>query len=233
MVTIFWAIYFQNILGLTPLTVGTVAVASNFPVIIFAPLGGYMLDKYGPRIPISLGFVLLILSLLWFSFFTKNENILYLLPGLVPLGCGVPLIFSPCFTTAMSSVPSSQRGAASGISTTFRQFAATLGMAVIGTLFIYSEQNHLTKLFAENSSIRNFSPSDFEGLLSQAPGAVAALSKLPYDIAQLIRREYANAFESAFSFINFVASGIAVLGLLCGIIFMTKELKEPEPVHDD
>lgn len=227
MVTVFWAIYFQNVLLLTPIKAGVLTVMTTLPVVLFAPLAGFLLDRMGPRIPICVGFALVFLSLIWFVIFAEVKDYTLLIPGLLILGCGVPLIFTPSFTTSMSSVPAEKRGVASGISTTLRQFAATLGMAILGTLFLNFEHNELAYLFAKNPVTKDLSPSLFDGLLSQSPLAMEQISKFSGETAGLIRVSYIQAFKIAIRNINLVALSVSILGFLFALFFLTKELKEP------
>lgn len=135
MATVFWALYFQQELGFSAAKAGFLILLATLPVLFFAPLAGFWADKIGPKIPILFGYGFLIFSLLWFTFFPSTKNVLLLLPGLLPFGCGIPLIMSPSFPAALSHVPSAKLGTASALVTTLRQFASTLGIALMSAIF--------------------------------------------------------------------------------------------------
>lgn len=134
MITIFWAIYFQDVLGWSPINAGFVIFLCCVPVVIIAPLGGYLLDKVGPKIPIGCGYILLIASLFWIAF-TIGSSLPLLLPGLIAFGVGISLILTPSYATAMNAVPPSKSGIAFGTIQMIRSLASALGVATIGSFF--------------------------------------------------------------------------------------------------
>ncbi|NGX54270.1 MAG: Multidrug resistance protein Stp [Chlamydiae bacterium] len=135
MATVLWAIYFQNELHFTPAGAGVMIVLASVPVLIFAPIGGYLADRFGFRLPMSLGFLCLIFSLLWLTIFSSQGTIAILLPGLIPFGCGVTMILSPGFAAALSHVSPEKLGSASGMTTSLRQLAATVGIALMSGIY--------------------------------------------------------------------------------------------------
>lgn len=135
MITVFWAIYFQKALYYSPSQAGLLVLSAVSPVILLAPLGGYLSDRFGPRLPISLGFSLVIFSMLWLSLTVHNHSLATLLIGLPFFGAGIPLTFTPAFTTALHHVSPQKLGVASGFTTSVRQLAATIGIALMGALF--------------------------------------------------------------------------------------------------
>ena len=72
MVNVLWAIYFQNELNFSPARTGVLIVLASLPVLIFAPIGGYLADRFGFRLPMSLGFISLVFSLLWLTIFPSG-----------------------------------------------------------------------------------------------------------------------------------------------------------------
>src|SRR5579872_282184 len=69
MITVFRAILFQNYLGWSAEKTGFISFLSSIPVLFVSPLGGYLSDRYGPRLPIAIGFLLLIFSFFWVGTF--------------------------------------------------------------------------------------------------------------------------------------------------------------------
>lgn len=135
MVTVFWAIFFQEQLHYAPAQAGLLIFVACLPVFVMAPLGGYFSDRFGPRLPILAGFTLLIFALFWLLFTAELNNGLLLLPGLLGFGAGLPMINAPAIALALSEIEPSQLGAASGIATEARQLASTLGIAIMSAIF--------------------------------------------------------------------------------------------------
>src|SRR5581483_1858659 len=152
MVTVFWVIYFQNILGFSASKAGIYSFFANIPILVAAPLGGYLVDKLGPRIPVMIGFGLILFSLSWLVAYQRHENIVLLMPTLFTFGFGVCMIFTPCFVAMMNDVPSEKRGVASGITAALRQFSSSFGLAIFGTIYSTLYFGHLNRLLKENQS---------------------------------------------------------------------------------
>ncbi|MFC2049340.1 MFS transporter [Chlamydiota bacterium] len=136
MVTVLWAIYFQEQLGYSPSETGLLIFVAAFPVFLMAPLGGYFADRCGPRLPLLLGFAILIFALFWLLFTAHSKQILVLLPGLLGFGCSLPMIMSPTVALALSQVDPAKLGAASGITTATRQIASTTGIALMTAVYL-------------------------------------------------------------------------------------------------
>lgn len=134
-VTVQWAVYFQEALLFTPFQTGLLILMAVSPVIVIAPLSGLIADILGARLPIILGFILLIFSFVWIHLYALPETTHLLYPGLIAFGCGIPLIYSPAFANAMIEVPAQHLGGASSVITMARQLAATLGIAVMTAIF--------------------------------------------------------------------------------------------------
>ncbi len=74
------------------------------------------------------------------------------MPTLFTFGFGVCMIFTPCFVAMMNDIPPEKRGIASGLNSALRQFSATMGFALFGTLYSSLYSDKLNDLFQLNSS---------------------------------------------------------------------------------
>lgn len=141
MITVFRAIYFQTMLNYSPLGAGLLTFISSFPVLFLSPVGGFLSDKISPKLPIAIGFCCLIASCTWFAFVNLLTPWALVWPLLL-FGIGPPLIFTPSYTAAMSSISQSKLGVAFGIVATFRNLAATAGIALIHGLMETIQRNY-------------------------------------------------------------------------------------------
>jgi len=224
MTTVFWVMYFQEILHYSPSESGLLSLISNAPVMVFAPLGGVLVDKYGPKLPVVTGFLLVIFSSLWFAFYPISNNVLLLLPVLIPFGAGIPMVLSPSFVALMYEVPPQKRGITSAFYNTSRQFATTLGLAVIGSLFIHIHYNDLAKALSANPETRSFDLNEFEGLLAKCPSAIQAYQNLSEHTAGIVMESFKQTYITAFSYINLFAALIGVVGLFFAIFYLKRKL---------
>ncbi len=228
MVTVFWAIYFQNILHYSPSQAGVLAFLSNFPVILGAPLAGFLVDRLGPRIPVVIGYSLMAISLACLLLYENNENTGLLILTLVPFGLGSPMTFTPSSVTMYADVPLEKRGIASGMNAALRQFSATLGLALFGTLFSTVQMSQMGKSLALNPDTATLSAAQMDTLLSKTPQAVKMVDALSPMDAAYVYQAAERAFISGFFWINLVA----MFALIAGIYFACRLLKN-KPLHRD
>lgn len=145
MINVFRAIYFQEVLGYSPTKAGFITFFACLPVLFVAPIGGYLSDRISPKLPIAIGYVMIIFSFLWLAWFSM-PSFPSLLFALILFGTGIPLIFTPSYSTAMHTVPPQKIGVAMGIVSTIRTFAGTMGVALIGLFLHLSQARYIRHL---------------------------------------------------------------------------------------
>ncbi|MCX6990668.1 MAG: MFS transporter [Chlamydiae bacterium] len=224
--TVFWAMYLQNSLGYSPAMAGMLSFLSNAPVLFVATLAGSLVDKYGPRIPVITGFCLIFVSLV--VFMINPQPSLPLLIGIfIPYGCGIPLVFTPSFTSAMSHVDDSRRGMVSAMSTMARQFSTTLGIALFTVLLVGRQKGEFASLLESNTLTARIDPIPLEGLVSKTPAALQALKALPDSTVSYVISYADKAYTSAFTLVNGAAAAFSLIGLLLAYFLLAKA----KPAH--
>lgn len=133
--SVLWIIYFEKELAYTPLEVGVLILIGCTPVIAMAPVAGYLADRFGARLPLTIGFLLIIFSMIWLISFYSAQNILVYLPGLLAFGAGMPLVMSPSIAIGLSCVSAKKLGSAAGLMITLKQFASTIGIALMTAIY--------------------------------------------------------------------------------------------------
>lgn len=226
MVTVFWAIYFQNILEFSPSKAGAYAFIANLPVLFAAPLGGFLVDRVGPRIPVMIGFSIIFFSLGWFLLFMRQESIALLFPTLLLFGFGVSMIFTPSYVGIMNDVSAEKRGSVSATVSALRQFGSTLGLALFGSLESMIYFKKLDQLFQAQESTSLLIPKKFDGLLSKSPTALNNMKHLTKTDALYVTHSAKSAFMDAFFNINSIAALLALLGIL-----LAWRLVKNQPIH--
>ncbi len=225
-ITVFWAIYFQTILGYSPSGAGNITFLANIPFLIAAPLAGACVDRFGPKLPVCIGFSLIFLSLISFISIINTATLWQLLPSIICFGLGIPFIQTPSATSLMSASPVEKRATASGLLITSRQFSSTLSLAILGTLYSHLSNWRFSVLMLEQPVEGNLDPRQFEGLLSYNPSAVQSLQRLSPKTAAIVEATCKEAAITGFYAINIAAALVAFLGLLIALKWMKKKRKE-------
>jgi predicted MFS family arabinose efflux permease len=211
-ITVFWAMYLQNALGYSPSAAGTLSLIANIPLFFMPPLAGFLVDKYGPKIPVPLGFALICIALGIFIFH-PHPSLSMLLAIFTLYGCGIPMIFTPSVTSAMAQAHEAKRGMVSAMTTTLRQFSTTLGIALFTALLVTKENAVFSSLLKSHSSTKNIDPNLLEGIISKTPASLESLDSLPGPSASLAIDFAHEAYSSAFVLMNSAAALCSLLGL--------------------
>jgi MFS family permease len=127
-------LYLQEVRGYGALTAGLFLVPMAVLMACCAPLCGRVIAARGTRVPllaagagITAGGVLL-------TFVTATSPAWYVLLSCVVLGAGMGWVNAPVTSNAVSGMPRSRAGTASGIASTSRQVGSSLGVAVTGSV---------------------------------------------------------------------------------------------------
>jgi EmrB/QacA subfamily drug resistance transporter len=174
--TIFGAIFTQDVLDFTPLEAGLGMLPITLPLLVAAPLAGRVYDRAGPRAIVTAGTLAAALGFGITAAVLPELDYWLLVPGYVLIGIGVGVVMSPTNTDAMSSAPMNLRGQASGTIQTVRQVGGTVGIALLGTLVATIQDRRLSDLLlglGESEAAVERS----ERILAEDPAAQAELVK--------------------------------------------------------
>lgn len=138
---VYLALYLQQGRGLDPLQAGLVfAILAAAYVVVSGPAPA-LTARFG-RSVVAAGGTLLAAGLALLAAVTAEigvgGSILVLVPGLLLVGAGIGLCFTPLTSTVLSGIDPSGAGAASGAMSTMQQVGYALGVAVTGLIFFAS-----------------------------------------------------------------------------------------------
>jgi EmrB/QacA subfamily drug resistance transporter len=128
--------FLQDVRGFSPLATGFGFLPMAVALFAMTRLIPRLLPRFGPK-PLALaGTALMIGGLAWLTQVTPASGYLPALLGpMLLLGFGGGLGLSPLSVLIMSTVPAADAGAAGGVLQTMQNVGATLGLAVLVTVF--------------------------------------------------------------------------------------------------
>jgi EmrB/QacA subfamily drug resistance transporter len=127
-------LYLQDVRGLSPLHAGLYLLPMALMTLIFAPISGRLVGRFGARPSLLVGAVTVIVSGLMLTNLRITTPTGYLLLAYLIFGIGSGLLNPPITNTAVSGMPPSQAGVAAAVASTSRQVGMTLGVAVVGAV---------------------------------------------------------------------------------------------------
>jgi len=127
-------LYLQDVRGLSPLHAGLYTLPTAMMIIVFAPISGRLVGRFGARPSTLVGGLAVLASGLMLTGLAPGTSVPFLLSAYAVFGFGFALVSPPIANTAVSGMPPAQAGVASAVATTSRQVGITLGVAVFGAL---------------------------------------------------------------------------------------------------
>ncbi len=165
-------IYLQTTLGYSPLAAGLATLPVTLLMITLASRLGRLAVRTGPRLPMTAGILLTGAGLGLLALLRPGDSyLLHVPPGVVVFGLGLALTVPPLTNTAISAVPDSQAGVASGINDEAARVAALLGVAVTGLVFATVFRMSVE---TPNSSVYAYRAAMVAGVLIALAGALVA-----------------------------------------------------------
>ena len=130
------ALYLQLVLGYSAMQVGLAFLPANLIMAAFSlGLSAKMVMRFGIRVPLAAGLALTAAGLALFALSPVDGSFAFhVLPGMALLGIGCGMAMNPVLLAAMSDVPQSESGLASGVVNTAFMMGGALGLAVLASL---------------------------------------------------------------------------------------------------
>jgi len=186
-----------------------------FGFVVAAQVGGRMLDRGGAKRPVVLGCILGAVGFwLWagkVSGLSFSSQQLYIILA----GAGMGLMLGPASTDAVNRASRLSYGEATGITQTVRNYAASLGLAILGTILVAQLRSRIaTSLIAQG--VPRAAAHSEASRISQSRGGGAGVTAIPH----FVRLDFALATRSVLyvmAAIMAAAAIVAVAGLRAGV----------------
>jgi len=201
------AIYWQSVLGLSPLMAGLLGAPMSLLSGAVAPFAGKLSDRISGKWVSLTGFVAMAAGIgILVAQAGPETQPWSFTPALLIVGFGVGCVFSPLANLATASVPLPQMGAASGVLNTFRQVGGVIGAAAIGVLL--QARLIVTMHTAAVSNAATLPPQfrgqfiatvDAQATTASAGAGAAHATGLPAQLAAQLARAGQDAFRDGFT----------------------------------
>ena len=226
----------------TPLWAGIFMLPMTVAFLVAGPAAGYLSDRYGSRGLASAGMVVFGASFIGLMLLPIDFHYWEFAGLLVVNGLGVGMFSSPNSSSIMGSVPASQRGAASGMRSTFQNSGTALSIGVFFSLMIAglasvlpdslydglhrhgvptAVAHHVASLPPVSSLFSALLGTNPVGHLLRSGGVLQHLS--PADRQALTGREFfphliSAPFHHGLTIVCLVAAGLSVIGALASLM---------------
>jgi len=211
-----WSIL-EAALSVLPMTVGFA---------IIAPFSSRVYERLGAKLILVLACAFVVIGSLIIAVADEAVSYIVILPGLVLFGAGLGLGISSVNTTAVGAAPENRKSVASGIVYMMRLMLGTVLLTIATSLYVSIGDDRLVdKLNAEQIELSAKSISQLEGSLTGNATAQKALDTLPAKQAKVVEPAVADAFLGGLHVAMFFSAGIATVGALIALFFVSGRLR--------
>jgi EmrB/QacA subfamily drug resistance transporter len=128
------SLYLQGFRGYSAMHTGLLYLPLAVGALVFSPLSGRLVGRYGSRPSLLTAGVLITLATLSMTGMPAGAPVWQLMVVFGVFGIGFSMVNAPVTTTAVSGMPLDRAGAASAVASTSRQIGVSLGVALCGSI---------------------------------------------------------------------------------------------------
>ncbi len=211
--------YFQFLKGYGPLSTGVRLLPVAFAVGIMSVLGTQFAVRFGTKQVVTVGLVFFAVFFAWVSTADTATSYLEIVGQMLLGGSGVGLVSAPATEAIMGVVPKAKAGIGSAVNDATRLLGSTLGIAVIGSVYVSLYNNRLSdKLPAA------LTPQDARTAHDSVGRAFALANQTSGNghpaLADAVHAAASNAFFHGFSVGCLVAAGVSAVAAIGALVLL-------------
>jgi EmrB/QacA subfamily drug resistance transporter len=177
--------------------------------VVAAQIGGRMLDRGGAKRPIVLGCALACVGFALWAGRVTTLSMGQQVWCIVLAGAGMGLLLGQANTDALNQVDREYYGEATGITQTVRNYAASLGLAVLGTILVTVLQSRLVTSFEEQGLSSSAAHAEATKVSQLSGGSGQSAAQIPH----FLRVDFADATQV----VLYVMAGVMGFGALVAL----------------
>jgi EmrB/QacA subfamily drug resistance transporter len=199
--------YAQISLGKSASQAGIILLYFFIGFVIAAQIGGRLLDRRGAKLPVVLGCVLGAVGFYLWAGKVTDLNFSAQQWFIILAGAGMGFMLGPASTDAVNRASTLSYGEATGITQTVRNYAASMGIAVLGTILVTVMRSKVTSsLIAQH--VPSSRASAIAANLSQSHSGSAG------SVPRFVRLDFAGATQTVLYVMAAVMAAAAVVAIL-------------------
>jgi predicted MFS family arabinose efflux permease len=219
-------LYLQRVHGYSPVGAGVRMLALTAVIGVSAPLGGMIVGRVGPRLPLACGFTLIAIGLAGLSQLVPSSSYLGVWPWFLLMGIAVGMVQTGAAQAIVGNAPRDRAGIASGIQTTALQVGAVLGTSVLGTIMT----SRVASVFSGKLVSAGVPAATAQQLSSAshvvAQGIVPPVGGSP-EVAHAVTTASLNSFTSGLEAAFLVATGVALIAAVAAFVLIRSPASSP------
>jgi EmrB/QacA subfamily drug resistance transporter len=211
--------YIQLILGNDAQGTGIRLLPLIAGVAVGAAIGYVIASRSSARVAVTLGLLISAAGLLIFSRVGADTGYGLVAVALAVIGLGLGIALPTTLDVILGILPASQTGAGTALTRALQQVAASLGVAILGSILDTAYQHQLAPHVA---SLPDIARNAAEGSIA---GAIAIASRLPASFGTPIASAAKSAYTSGMAEVTLVSAALMVLTAIAIALFLPSRIR--------
>ena len=209
--------YFQNVLGYDALGAGLRQLPMIAGLLVGSRLAGLVVARSGAKLTVAIGFVAMAAGLLLGSTTQLGDGFGLAATWMTIIGFGMGFTLPTAMAAAIGAIPAERSGMGSGLMMSLRMVGGAIGVAVLGALVNAGYRGAL--------DVHGLPPATAEAVRDgAATGVQAAQHAGSTELLDSVRA----AFVHGLDLMLVSAAGIALVGLVLGVLFLPNRPNQPD-----
>ncbi len=225
-VLFFLSQYLQSVQGYSPLAAAWRLAPAAIVIMIMSLLGSRMANVLGPKVPVSLGLFICAIGFIYLSFPDPDTSYPVLIGGIIIMGGGYGLAWSPATDSIVGAVPENRAGVGSAMDQTTQFIGGALGVAALGAIMNNIYRDRIEDL--KNTNIVDLSDATYRTIEDSIQSAHIAAKDFPPETAQVIIRKSSEAFTSGMTEAMLIAGIVLAVASVATLLILPNRIRLAE-----
>ncbi|MFZ1126988.1 DHA2 family efflux MFS transporter permease subunit, partial [Methanoregula sp.] len=133
--------FFEGVMGFEASVAGLLLAIPSVALMILGPISGALSDRIGSRVLATGAAAFACVTFFMISLFTQHTSILFIAVTLLCVGIALGIFFPPNMNQILGQSKKDEEGVGSSIMTTMKNVGETLGIALMGTIALFTVVN--------------------------------------------------------------------------------------------
>ena len=211
--------YFQLFKDYSPFSAGVHLLPVAICVGAASVIGTQLAVRFGTRAVVATGLLFSTGFFVWVATLSSATSYWQIALQMILGGTGIGLTSAPATQSILDVVPRAKAGVGSAVNDTTRLIGATLGVAIVGSVYASLYLSRLTQLLPDSL------PSKLAGVAHSSVGGAIQVAKQAAStghpvVAAQVHQAASSAFFHGFSAGCLVAAGVSAIGLIAAFAFL-------------
>lgn len=216
--------YFQFVRGYGPLSTGARILPVAVTIGVGSIVGTQLAGRIGTRIVVVTGLGLFTASFVWMSVASTFMSYGLIIVVMVLMGLGLGLTSAPATESILSVLPPAKTGVGSAVNDATREAGGTLGVAVIGSVFLSLYAHRI-----DRTAFSDLPGAQHDAARSSVAAAAQTVGQAPSTRQSQLLTGFDASFMSGLHTASVVAAGVCILGALGALALPGRPVPRTRP----